>query len=94
MSAIVTPEFVDDASAVHVISGDNTPFSFVSWTALQSAVVGDGVTFTVQPVEIGANQDAIPVGEATSVTCGPFDCVTGTDAPALSIANESKAIGD
>ena len=52
-------------------------------------VVNTGVTFAVQAVEIGANQEPIPVGDATFVTCGPFECAMGMDAPELSIANSA-----
>ena len=46
---------------------------------MQSMVVTTGVTFAVQSVEIGANQVAIPIGDAAFVTCGPFTCAMGTD---------------
>ena len=45
------------------------------------------MTFAVQPVEIGANQVPIPIGDATLVTCGPFECAMGTEVPELSVAN-------
>ena len=54
---------------------------------MQSMVVTTGATFAVQAVEIGANQVAIPIGDATFVTCGPFECAMGMDAPEISIAN-------
>ena len=52
-------------------------------------VVTSGVTFAVQAVEIGANQVPIPIGDATFVTCGPFECAAGMGAPDISIANSS-----
>ena len=56
---------------------------------MQSTVVSSGATFAVQAVEIGANQVPIPIGDATFVTCGPFDCAEGTAAPEISIANSA-----
>ncbi|MDE0474769.1 MAG: hypothetical protein OXI50_09430, partial [Gammaproteobacteria bacterium] len=35
----------------------------------------------------GANQEMEPTGDVAYVTCGPFECVDGMDAPMLSIAN-------
>ena len=60
---------------------------------MQSMVVTTGVTFAVQSVEIGANQVAIPIGDATFVTCGPFECAMGMDAPEISIANSAVCSG-
>ena len=57
---------------------------------MQSMVVTTGATFAVQAVEIGANQVAVPIGDSTFVTCGPFECVMGMDAPEISIANSPK----
>ena len=57
--------------------------------ALQSMVVTTGVTFAVQPVEIGANQVPLPIGDATLITCGPFECMMGPAPPAISIANSA-----
>ena len=91
MPAIVSPTFVPDASPIGLIPGDNSPFTYVSWDAMQSMVVSTGVTFAVQAVEIGANQVAIPIGDATFVTCGPFECAMGMDAPEISIANSAQS---
>ena len=74
MPAIVSATFVAGASPIGLVPGDNAPFTYVSWNAMQSMVVGSGATFAVQAVEIGANQVAIPIGDATFVTCGPFEC--------------------
>ena len=63
------------------------PFTYVSWDALQSMVIGGGVTFAVQAVEIGANQVPLPIGNAVLVTCGPFECMEGPAPPEISIAN-------
>ena len=90
MPAIVSPTFVAGASPIGLIPGDNSPFTYVSWNAMQSMVVTTGVTFAVQAVEIGANQVPIPIGDATLVTCGPFECMMGMDAPEITIANSPK----
>ncbi len=89
MPAIVSPTFVMGASPIGLIPGDNSPFTYVSWETMQSQVIASGATFAVQAVEIGANQVPIPIGDATFVTCGPFECVMGMDAPDLSIANSA-----
>ena len=81
--ALITPMFVENASAVRISSGDNMPFSLVDWEAMQSKVVSDGVTFRIQRVTVGANQEMTPTSDMAYVTCGPFDCVAGMDAPAL-----------
>ena len=87
MPAIVSPAFVEGASPIGLVPGPNSPFTYVTWEALQSMVINSGVTFAVQPVEIGANQVPIPIGAATLVTCGPFECAMGTQVPELSVAN-------
>ena len=86
-SAVITPMFVDGATGVSVDEGMNTPFSYVSWSAMQSMVVTDGVTFMVQRTTVGANQEMEPTGDVAYVTCGPFECMEGDTAPELSIAN-------
>ena len=93
MPAIVSATFVPDSSPIGLIPGDNMPFAYVSWGALQSMVVTTGVTFAVQPVEIGANQVPLPIGDATLVTCGPFSCMMGPVAPPFSIADSSVCAG-
>ena len=88
-SAVITPMFVDGATGVSVDMGMNTPFSYVSWSAMQSMVVSDGVTFMVQRTTVGANQEMEPTGDVAYVTCGPFECMEGDTAPELSIANSA-----
>jgi hypothetical protein len=56
-------------------------------------VVTTGATFAVQAVEIGANQVPSPVGDATYVTCGPFECAMGLEAPEITIANSPACQG-
>ena len=87
--AIITPMFVENANGVSVMEGDNMPFGRVDWGLMQSAVLSDGATFMVQRAVIGANQDMEPDGDVAYVTCGPFECVDGMDAPELSIANSA-----
>ena len=93
MPAIITATFVPDASPIGLIPGENMPFQYVTWQALQGMVVTTGVTFAVQPVEIGANQVSIPIGDATLVTCGPFQCMEGPMPPPISIADSSVCEG-
>ena len=84
-SAVITPMFVDGANGVSVSEGDNMPFGRVSWGLLQSDVLDGGATFMVQRATIGANQEMEPSGDVAYVTCGPFDCVDGMDAPELTL---------
>ena len=87
-TAVITPMFVDGASGVSVDAGaDNVPFSYVDWGLLQSAVLDGGATFMVQRTTVGANQEMEPSGDVAYVTCGPFACADGSDAPMLSIEN-------
>ena len=83
--AIITPMFVDGANGVSVAEGDNMPFGRVSWGLLQSDVLDGAATFMVQRATIGANQEMEPSGDVAYVTCGPFTCADGMDAPALTL---------
>ena len=87
MPAIVAPAFIEGANPIGLIPGDQWPFAYVKWDALQSMVVDMGATFAVTPVEIGANQVPIPIGGATLVTCGPFECMTGPMAPDIMMSS-------
>ena len=49
----------------------------------------DGATFKIMRVTMGANQEEEPTGDVAYVTCGPFECVDGMDAPEISIANSA-----
>ena len=94
MLAAVTPMFIDDASAVAVMPGENMPFEFVSWHAAQSMVVTSGATFAVVKASIGANQEVVPISAAVSyVTCGPFGCQAGEAPPEISIADSPECQG-
>ena len=88
-AAEITPMWIDGANPVTVSMGDNEmPFTYVSWNALQSAVVGDGVKFMVQRLD-SADDD----GAVAYVACGPFECVTGgadVTAPMVTIADDKS----
>ena len=43
----------------------------------------------VQRTTVGANQEMEPSGDVAYVTCGPFECADGMDAPELSIENSA-----
>ena len=89
-TAIITPMFVDGANGVSVSASDNNmPFVHVDWGLLQSMVLSDGATFMVQRTTVGANQDMEPTGDVAYVTCGPFECADGMDAPDISVANSA-----
>ena len=91
-TAVVVPmNFMEDAmpSPVKLHEGENMPFEYVNWNALQSLVVTDGATFKIMRVTVGANQEEEPTGDVAYVTCGPFECVDGMDAPEISIANSA-----
>ena len=92
-AAVITPTWIDAAAAVTVAAGsDNMPFAFVDWTRLQSEVISEGATFKVERISMGANQMTEPDGDVTYVTCGPWGCESGMDAPAF--PTESMACQD
>ncbi len=93
MVAAITPMFVEGASPVGVMPGENMPFEFVSWSAMQSHVISNGATFAIHKASIGANQEMMPTGDAVYITCGPFECAMGDMAPEISIANSSVCAG-
>ncbi len=74
--AILIPLWMDPApNGVGVTGGqDNMPFQNVDWKAMQSEVVGMGVTFKATRVSVGAGQEAVPESEVMHITCGPFHC--------------------
>ncbi|MCY4670129.1 MAG: hypothetical protein OXC29_19355, partial [Rhodococcus sp.] len=91
-TAVVVPmNFMMDAtpSPLKLHEGENMPFQYVDWKALQSLVVTDGATFKIMRVTVGANQEEEPTGDVTYWTCGPFECAEGMDAPEISIANSA-----
>ena len=87
MPAVLSSTFVEGAASVVLIPGPNMPFAHLSWNAPQALVVASGVTFVLQPVEIGANQVPLPIGDPHPITCGPFECAMGMDAPEVTIEN-------
>ncbi|MCY3747129.1 MAG: hypothetical protein OXH05_12950 [Acidobacteria bacterium] len=90
-TAVVVPyNFNEDAAPAKLHEGDNTPFKFVNWNALQSLVVTEGATFKIMRVTVGANQMEEPTDDVTFWTCGPFKCIEGMDAPGIDIADSPK----
>ncbi|MDE0370394.1 MAG: fibronectin type III domain-containing protein [bacterium] len=95
-TAVVVPmNFMEDAmpSPVKLHEGDNMPFQYVNWEAMQSQVVDTGVTFKIMRVTLGASQEMEPTGDVAYVTCGPFACVEGMDAPDIGIADSAACEG-
>ena len=92
-SAQVSAMFVEDAGAVALNEGVNTPFTNVAWSAMQAAVANDGVTFMFQRVTTGAGQEPTAMGDAMYITCGPFRCSDAADeapaAPDITIADSA-----
>jgi len=88
-SAVVTPMFVENANGVSVMEGDNMPFTYVDWELKQSAVIDGEATFMIQRTTMGANQEMEPTGDVAYVTCGPFNCQDGMDAPEPSIEDSA-----
>ncbi|MXW36638.1 MAG: hypothetical protein F4Z65_00005 [Acidobacteria bacterium] len=87
MTATLLPMFVEGASHVVLIEGENMPFTHVTWEAMQSEVVTTGAQFMATPVLIGANQVPMQIGEPVYVTCGPFACAESAEPPPISIAD-------
>ncbi len=94
--AILVPMWMDPVpNGVGVTGGmDNMPFQNVDWKAMQSEVVGMGVTFKATRVSVGAAaQDTVPESEVMHITCGPFACseasMTKPAAPEITLANSA-----
>ena len=79
-----TEEMPDMADA------SNTPFAFVDWQLLQTAVIDEGATFKITRLTMGANQEMEPTDDSVYVTCGPFACADGMEAPEISVADSPK----
>ena len=87
-TAVIAPmNFAEGANPVKIHEGENMPFMFVTWEILQSKVVTEGAQFKIQRVTIGANQEEMPIGDVAYVTCGPFVCEEGMEAPEISVEN-------
>ncbi len=93
--AILTPMWMDPVpNGVGVTGGmDNMPFQNIDWKAMQSEVVGMGVTFKATRVSVGAGQEAVPESEVMHITCGPFHCSEASMekpmAPEITIADSA-----
>ncbi len=93
--AILVPMWMDPApNGVGVTGGmDNMPFQNVDWKAMQSEVVGMGVTFRATRVRVGAGQETVPASEVMHITCGPFACSEASmekpKAPEISAADSA-----
>ena len=91
--AQVSPMFIEGAGAVALGEGVNTPFTNVSWNAMQAAIANDGVTFKFERVTAAAGQEPTAMGEAMYITCGPFRCSDAADeapaAPDITIADSA-----
>ena len=87
----VTPMFVEGAPAVTASAGGDTPFMHSDFMAMQTMVAGDGVSFMLQPVTVGAGQEPMAMGDAMYITCGPFRCSEASDetpsAPEITLAD-------
>ena len=75
VSARITPMFVEGAAgAIVSAEDDQMPFNGRTWSALQSEIATDGVTFEFRRLTTGAGQEPMPTGDAAYITCGPFRC--------------------
>ena len=75
VAARITPMFVEGAAGAIISAGDDQmPFSGRTWSALQSEIATDGVTFEFRRMTTGAGQEPMPTGDASYLTCGPFRC--------------------
>ncbi|MXW39211.1 MAG: hypothetical protein F4Z65_13230 [Acidobacteria bacterium] len=93
MTATLLPLFVEGASHVVLIEGENMPFTHVTWEAMQSDVIATGAQFMATPVLIGANQVPMQIGDPVYVTCGPFECSESAMAPEISISDSAACEG-
>ena len=85
-------EFGDDAGGVALQADDEMDLPFSSFDAEigQKMVVEDGVTFMLQRMTFGANQEMEPDGDVAYVTCGPFRCQEGMEAPEVTIDDSAE----
>jgi len=96
-TAVITPMFVPGAAGVNVdAADDNMPFKYVDWSMPQSDLIvpaEGGATFMIQRTTVGANQEMEPTGDVAYVTCGPFRCVEGMDAPMFAVEDSAACAG-
>ena len=85
-AATITPMFEPDAYGQSLVEGDNMPFDFVTWSTMQSAVVSTGATFKI----IREGTTGENAGDVAYVTCGPFRCQSGMEAPGVTLADSPK----
>ena len=62
----------------------------MDWQLLQTAVIDEGATFKITRLTMGANQEMEPTDDSVYVTCGPFACADGMEAPEISVADSPK----
>ena len=71
-------------------SGNNMPFTYVDWNACCRA---PSLPVTrpsrCSGPTVGANQMMEPTGDVAYVTCGPFNCADGMDAPVPSLEDSA-----
>ena len=95
--AEVSPMFITGASAVGLGEGESTPFTRVSWPALQRDIARDGATFRFERISIGAGPEPAAGGEVVYITCGPFRCSDFADeippAPDITISDSAACTG-
>ena len=97
-SAEMSAMFDDTLNPLGLDEGDNTPFTYTDWYALQNDIVNDGVTFRFERVTRGAGQEpAAASGEVLYITCSPFRCSEASDEvpakPEITIADSAACTG-
>ena len=96
-SAEMSAMFDDDLTPLGLDEGDNTPFTYRDWYALQNDIANDGVTFRFERVTRGAGQEPAASGEVLYITCNPFRCSEASDEvpakPEITIADSAACTG-
>ena len=95
--AEVRPLFVEGAAAITVPAGENAPFAYSRWPALQKTVAMEGVSFSLRRIAMGAGQEPAAAGNTLYITCGPFRCSEAADetppAPPITISDSAVCSG-
>lgn len=73
--------FDSGAPPLDLRSGDTTPFAHTAWSALQTEIARNGVTFSLTRLTAEPGPAAEPADETLFVTCGPFRCSAPNDEP-------------
>ena len=82
--ALIAPlNFAAGVDPVEVEAGDNTPFALLDWIASQRTVIEEGVTFEITWPDSAGD-------EVAYVTCGPFACAEGRDAPEITLGDSGE----